>query len=155
MQEARAILQQTIGTAIYGWFFGLEHRCTIHDDNARNPDALFRARLIGNGSIAHRPQEEVSAAKDPNGANTTPFLKVNTRALDAANQVAISTFALLTLSGGMLHVDYLDEGGGLFYSEDWDSSKPLCQPVSLFISSSAEVRIRWSSHTHAGAWDAP
>jgi hypothetical protein len=122
MNEARALLQQLGGTAFYAWFFGHEHRCTIYKDDA--PGALFRARLIGNGSIAHHPQEETQAAV-LEGASTTPFLKVNSRALDEDKQVAVSTFALLTLNGPMIHVDYIDEDDRLFYAEDWDASKQL------------------------------
>ncbi len=124
MDEARALLQKTIGTAIYGWFFGHEHRCTIYDDTAQNPAALFRARLIGNGSIPHHPQEEVTA-EAIGVATTNPFLKVNTGSIDEEGQVAICTFALLTFNGPNLHIDYINEDDTIFYSEDWDAKSKL------------------------------
>jgi hypothetical protein len=125
MNEVRHLLSKFAGTLLYGWFFGHEHRCTIYDDKAKNPDALFRARLIGNGSIAHHPQEEVKAATDNTGATTTPFLKVNSRALDDDAQVAVSTFALLTLNGPSIDIQYIDEDDRLFYQETWHASDKL------------------------------
>jgi hypothetical protein len=124
MDEARALLQKTIGTAIYGWFFGHEHRCTIYDDKAQEPAAYFRARLIGNGAIPHHPQEEVTA--EAVGSRTTnPLLKVNSGSIDAAGQVALCTFAMLTLNGPNIHVDYINEDDTLFYEEDWNAAEKL------------------------------
>jgi predicted phosphodiesterase len=123
MNEARQLLQQLGGTAFYGWFFGHEHRCTIYKDD--DPGALFRARLIGNGSIAHHPQEEVKSEADETGATTTPFLKVNSRALDEDKQVAVSTFAMLTFTGTTIQIQYIDEDDRLFYEETWDANKKL------------------------------
>ncbi len=123
MSEARLLIQQLGLNAFYGWFFGHEHRCTIYKDD--DPGALFRARLIGNGSIAHHPQEEVMAEADETGATTTPFLKVNSRALDEDNQVAVSTFAMLTFTGTTIQIQYIDEDDRLFYEETWDATKKL------------------------------
>ena len=123
MNEVRNILEEVGGTAIYGWFFGHEHRCAIYKDD--DLGALFRARLIGNGSIAHHPQEEVKAETDETGATTTPFLKVNSRALDEDEQVAVSTFAMLSFTGTTVHVEYIDEDDRLFYEETWDATKKL------------------------------
>jgi hypothetical protein len=126
MTEVReTLLSKFAGTLLYGWFFGHEHRCCIYDDHATEPAALFRARLIGNGAIAHHPQEEVSAEAAPDGATVNPFLMVNKRALDSDDQVAVSTFALLTLNGPMIHIDYIDEDDRIFYSEDWDATQKL------------------------------
>ena len=102
---------------------GTSIRCTIYKDD--DPGALFRARLIGNGSIAHHPQEEVMAEADETGATTTPFLKVNSRALDEDNQVAVSTFAMLTFTGTTIQIQYIDEDDRLFYEETWDATKKL------------------------------
>jgi hypothetical protein len=124
MDEARSLLQKTIGTAIYAWFFGHEHRCTIYDDTAQDPNAYFRARLIGNGAIPHHPQEEVTA--EAVGTRTTnSLLKVNSGSVGAAGDVALCTFALLTLKDAHIHVDYVNEDDTLFYSEDWDAAKKL------------------------------
>jgi predicted phosphodiesterase len=123
MEEVLQLLQEVGGTAIYGWFFGHEHRCTIYKDDAVG--ARFRARLIGNGSIAHHPQEEVKAEVDETGASTTPFLKVNNRALDEDKHVAVSTFALLSFNGATIHVEYIDEDDRIFYEETWNAAKKL------------------------------
>lgn len=121
--EARTLLSKVLGTSLYGWFFGHEHRCAIYDDAAEG--ALFRARLIGNGSIPHHPQTETEPDKDETGAKATPFLKVNKRALAEDNSVAVCTFALLTIEDDHIHVDYIDEDSVLFYSEEWDAAKKL------------------------------
>ena len=123
MNEARRLLGIVGGTSIYAWFFGHEHRCAIYDDRVES--ALFRARLIGNGSIPHHPQEETGPEKDRSGAAATPILKVNKRALTEDSSVAVSTFALLTLDGSNIHVDYIDEDDVIFHSEDWNASKAL------------------------------
>ena len=123
MTEARQLLEKLGGLSIYAWFFGHEHRCTIYRDD--DVGTLFRARLIGNGAIAHHPQEETSSDKDETHTACTPFLKVNSRALDEDNEVAVSTFALLTLNGPDIHVDYIDEDDRIFHSEDWNAEKHL------------------------------
>jgi len=50
---------------------------------------------------------------------------VNKRALAEDNNVAVSTFAMLTIDDDRIHVEYIDEDSVLFYSEDWDASKKL------------------------------
>ena len=104
--------------------FGHEHRCTIYDDSGQNPAALFPARLIGNDSIPHHPQEEVTA-EAIGVATTNPFLKVNSGSIDEEGQVAICTFALLTFNGPNLHIDYINEDDTIFYAEDWNAKDKL------------------------------
>jgi predicted phosphodiesterase len=125
MNEARALIQTCGPNSIYGWFFGHEHRCTIYDDSA--PGSLFRARLIGNGSIAHHPELDAPAPPLADGTQypTTPHLKANSRALDEDKLVAVSTFALLTFNNETIHIDYIDEDDRLFYAEDWSAPKTL------------------------------
>jgi len=113
------------GTLLYAWFFGHEHRCIIYDDKAKGPDALFRARLIGNGAIPHLPQTETVAATDNTGASVNRIGVPNLRAIGTDNQVAVSTFAMLTFNGPNCHVDYWDEDGNLFYAEDWNATEKL------------------------------
>lgn len=114
-QEYRQLLQSTHGDAIFAWFFGHEHRCTIYDDTK----TLFKARLIGNGAIPHHPQEEVSAEKDETKTSCTPFIEVNKAALGDGT-VAISTFALLSFNGPNCSVEYINEDGSAFYhTENW------------------------------------
>ena len=125
MDEVRLLQQELGGDVIYGWFFGHEHRCAIYDD--KFPFASFRARMIGNGSIAHHPQEETNSEKDETGTATTRFKLVNSRSLDEDKEVAISTFAMLTLDGPNIHVEYIDEDDKLFYAEDWNVNTKLAE----------------------------
>jgi len=113
--QYRQLLELTQGNAIFAWFFGHEHRCTICDDTKTD----FKARLIGNGSIPHQPQEDVPPEKDDTGAGCTPTTCVNTGAIDGG-PVAISTFALLSFNQGTCTVDYINEDGTPFYqTETW------------------------------------
>jgi hypothetical protein len=114
-QEYRQLLQLTRGDAIFAWFFGHEHRCTIYDDTK----TLFKARLIGNGAIPHHPQEEVAPDEDETKTPCTPFIEVNKKALGDGT-VAISTFALLSFNGSNCSVEYINEDGSAFYhTENW------------------------------------
>ncbi|MFC6645965.1 metallophosphoesterase family protein [Granulicella cerasi] len=117
MNEARQLLQETRLGAIYGWFFGHEHRCTVYRDDVTS--ALFRARLIGNGAIGHHPQEEAEPAKDESGAACAPWKWVNRRSFEDKGVVAISSFALLTIDEERIHVEYIDEDGVVGYEEAW------------------------------------
>ena len=102
--------------AVFGWFFGHEHRCAIYDDSATQ----FNARLIGNGCIPHQVQTEDRA--DP---GCTPFLKVNRRQTDPNSGAATSMFALLTFadSAAQVLIEYIDEDFEVWGSEVWDAAK--------------------------------
>jgi hypothetical protein len=117
MDEARKLLAETSLGTIYGWFFGHEHRCAIYRDDVQS--ALFRARLIGNGAIGHHPQTEVVPARDETGAECSPFTWVNRRSLEDRGIVAISSFALLTVDGERIDIEYIDEDGVVGYKETW------------------------------------
>jgi hypothetical protein len=113
--EYRQLLQATNSKAIFAWFFGHEHRCTIYDDTKTD----FKARLIGNGAIPHHPQEEVESDKDETDTACTPFVAVNKGAIDGG-PVAISTFALLSFDKDTCTVEYINEDGTPFYqTEHW------------------------------------
>jgi hypothetical protein len=114
-QEYRKLLQTTRGNAIFAWFFGHEHRCTIYDDTK----TLFKARLIGNGAIPHHPQEEVMPDKDETKAQCTQFVAVN-KGTVGDGPLAISTFALLSFDRANCTVEYINEDGSAFYqTEHW------------------------------------
>jgi hypothetical protein len=53
-EEYARLIAATRSDAVYGWFFGHEHRCTIYDDAVTG----YKARLLGNGAIPHHPQTE-------------------------------------------------------------------------------------------------
>jgi len=115
-QEFYQLQSATQTRAIFAWFFGHEHRCTIYDDSK----TYFKARLIGNGSIPHLPQEETAAEKDNTLTSTTPFVAVNKATDDEGGTVAISTFALLSFDKDKCTVEYINEDGSPFYqTENW------------------------------------
>ena len=102
--------------AIFGWFFGHEHRCALYQDTA----LPYNARLIGNGCIPHQVQQEKAA--DP-GCNPVEFFN---KRQDAPNSgAAVSMFAQLTFlgPGPELLIEYIDEDNEVWGSEVWDASK--------------------------------
>jgi hypothetical protein len=104
-----------IGTdAIFGWFFGHEHRCAAYDDNATR----YNARLIGNGCIPHEVQRETVA--DP---GCTPLAFVNKRETRPGSNTAVSSFAELRFAGTQLLITYCDEDHMVWGTELWDASK--------------------------------
>jgi hypothetical protein len=94
---------------IFAWFFGHEHRCTIYDDSFND----FKARLIGNGCIPHTPQVP------PDIAPPVPYISINQAARPDGSGYAISGFVLLTLTGANMKVEYINEDGTLFATENW------------------------------------
>jgi hypothetical protein len=95
--------------SIFAWFFGHEHACTIYDDSFND----FRARLIGNGCIPHPPQTP------PAGKTPVPFKAINQGARPDGSGYAISGFVLLTFNGPNMKVEYINEDGTLFATENW------------------------------------
>jgi len=105
---------QGVGSdAIFGWFFGHEHRCTVYENNA----VPYNARLIGSGCIPHDIQREATC--DP---GCTPFVWVSGRGEDGT-QNAISQYAELRFVRHELTIVYTDERGTSLGSEQWDAQK--------------------------------
>jgi hypothetical protein len=102
--------------AIFGWFFGHEHRCALY----RDTETAFNARLIGNGCIPHEVQGEKEA--DP---GCTPVDYFNKRQTAPDSGAAVSTFAKLTFlePGPELLIEYIDEDYEVWGSEVWDAGK--------------------------------
>jgi Calcineurin-like phosphoesterase len=100
--------------AIFGWFFGHEHRCAAYDDRA----TPYNARLIGNGCIPHQVQTEKAA--DP---GCTPVAFFNKRETRPGSNAAVSSFAELRFAGTELLITYCDEDNLVWGSELWDASK--------------------------------
>jgi hypothetical protein len=109
-EDVAKLLSQTRKDAIYGWFFGHEHREVAYDDNVTG----YKARLIGNGAIPHDAQHE---EKPDDGC--TPFTCVNTGTWGSGN--AISSFVMLTVDGPKITVEYIDQNG-----------KPSSTPVEVW-----------------------
>jgi hypothetical protein len=118
-EEYARLISATHPGAVYGWFFGHEHRCTIYDDAA----TPYKARLLGNGAIPHDPQTETAPQTDPKTKTTaTPFVAANHGRLNGG-PLAICTFALLTLDRDQLTIDYINEDGSRFYvQETWTAT---------------------------------
>jgi Calcineurin-like phosphoesterase len=100
--------------AIFGWFFGHEHRCALYKDTA----LPYNARLIGNGCIPHEVQRE--RACDPGCTEVDFFNKKETK---PGSNVAVSSFAKLSFSGAELLIEYVDETCETWGAERWDASK--------------------------------
>ncbi len=115
-QDINELLQMDgIGTdAIFGWFFGHEHRCALYRDTALN----FNARLIGNGCIPHEVQKEKAA--DP-GCNEVDFF--NRKEAAPGSKTAVSSFVNLCFDGSDILVEYVDETFSLWGQEAWDAAK--------------------------------
>jgi Calcineurin-like phosphoesterase len=110
---------QTRKDAVYGWFFGHEHRAAVYDDTVTG----YKARLIGNGAVPHDAQQETAPEK-----GCTPFTCVNTGTWGSGN--AISSFVLLTVEGPKLTVEYIDQSGkpSSIPTEVWQATCPK-QPL--------------------------
>jgi len=100
--------------AIYGWFFGHEHRCAVYRDSTLK----FNARLIGNGCIPHEVEKEKTA--DP-GCTEVDFF--NRREAAPGTDTAASMFAKLTFAGPKLAIEYIDETNLPWGREVWDSTR--------------------------------
>jgi len=94
---------------LFAWFFGHEHRCTIYDDSFND----FKARLIGNGCIPHLPQTA------PDGRPPVPYKAINQAVRPDGSGYAMSGFVLLTLAGPKMKVEYINEDGSVFATENW------------------------------------
>ena len=99
--------------AIFGWFFGHEHRACIYDDTKTD----FNARLIGSGCIPHMKQTETECQPD-----CTPFVSVNARG-EWGTLTAISMYAQLTFTGPFLEIVYIDEDNNPWGQEQWNAEK--------------------------------
>jgi predicted phosphodiesterase len=101
-------------SAIFGWFFGHEHRCVLYTDTA----VQFNARLIGNGCIPHEVQKE--KASDP---GCTPADYFNRRETAPGSDTAVSSFVKLSFAGAQLLVEYVDETFTTWGKEIWYADK--------------------------------
>jgi hypothetical protein len=115
-QDINELLQMDgVGeNAIFGWFFGHEHRCALYRDSVLN----FNARLIGNGCIPHEVQTEKVA--DP-GCNEVDFF--NRKETAPGSKTAVSSFVNLSFDGSEILIEYVDETFTLWGQESWDEKK--------------------------------
>lgn len=110
------LAQDGVGeNAIFGWFFGHEHRCAIYDNN--NPDGPYNARLIGSGCIPHVVQREVHSDD-----GCTPATFFSRRSEPGSAENAISMYAELRFEQEHLTItyhddDYTDWGYEIWYAD--------------------------------------
>lgn len=93
---------------VYAWFWGHEHHCVVMGDHLG-----IKARCIGHGAMP---------TKVPFGPPLFPDVPIV--AVDERNSLSpegggIHGFALLRFSGPKINVSYIDEFGGVFYSEQF------------------------------------
>ena len=99
--------------AIFGWFFGHEHRAAVYDDTKTD----YNARLIGSGCIPHLRQTETAC--DP---GCTPFLGVNGRG-EWGTQSAISMYVQMDFIGPAIEIMYVCEDNNEWGQEQWNAEK--------------------------------
>jgi hypothetical protein len=111
--------------AIFGWFFGHEHRCALYKDTALK----FNARLIGNGCIPHQVQREKAADFGCTGVDC-----FNKKETAPGTETAVSMFVKLSFGGPELLIEYIDEDYEVWGAEKWISSKARLDrdPNNLF-----------------------
>jgi len=90
---------------IYAWFWGHEHRCIVYDSFKG-----IQARCVGHGCFPY------SIPPDPPDYPDVPVSWVNRRKQD--NGEGMHGFALLTIDGSSIHVDYIDQDGTVSFKED-------------------------------------
>jgi hypothetical protein len=98
--------------AIFGWFFGHEHRCVVYRDSK----LPYNARLIGNGCIPHLVQNENEA-----DSGCTPFAYVNRRETAPGSNTAVSSFVNLWFAENQMAAEYVDEDGIPWGTEIWNA----------------------------------
>jgi hypothetical protein len=109
------LLMDGIGKdAIFGWFWGHEHRCALYDDMA----LPYNGRLIGNGCIPHEVQREKQA--DP---GCTPVEFFNKQETSPDSGTAVSSFAELRFGGPELLISYCNEDNGTWGTELWNATR--------------------------------
>jgi Calcineurin-like phosphoesterase len=108
-EDVKRLTDAVGAKGIFAWFWGHEHKCTLYDDSFVD----FKARLIGHGCIPHLPQTP------PGIAPPVPYTQINTAVRPDGSGYAISGFALLTLAGPKMKVEYINEDGSLFATENW------------------------------------
>lgn len=93
---------------IFGWFWGHEHACIIYDTHKN-----IQGRCIGHGGLPY----QIPAAQPPNA--DVPVKFVDRRPRPDKPSRGMQGFALLTVDGPHLHVDYIDQDGTVAFSEDF------------------------------------
>jgi Calcineurin-like phosphoesterase len=95
---------------IYAWFWGHEHRGIVYGPTKYN----LKARCVGHGGFPYAP-----CTGSPKYVQQFPIKWREQRCEPTNAWYGMRGFALLTLDGPSMHVDYVDQTGALQYQEDW------------------------------------
>jgi len=93
---------------VFGWFWGHEHACIIYDTHKN-----IQGRCIGHGGLPY----EIPVDPPPN--SDVPVKFVDRRPRPDKPSRGMQGFALLTVDGPHLHVDYIDQDGTVVLTEDF------------------------------------
>jgi hypothetical protein len=94
---------------IFGWFWGHEHHLIEYADYRG-----MKCRCIGHGSLPYVPPDR-RRVKHP-----ADVVRWETRPSPTNPSRGIHGFALVTLDGPSLAIEYIDEAGGVSWTERWD-----------------------------------
>jgi hypothetical protein len=94
---------------IFGWFWGHDHHLVEYADHRG-----VKCRCIGHGSLPYVPPDR----RRQRHAATIVRMETRRSPLDAAR--GIHGFALLTMDGPVLDIEYVDEEGGTSWTERWE-----------------------------------
>ena len=93
---------------VYAWFWRHEHRCVVMGDHLG-----IKARCIGHGAMPTKVPFGPPLFPD------VPIVTVDERNLPSPETGAIHGFALLPFAGPEIGVSYIDEFGGVFFTEQF------------------------------------
>jgi len=93
---------------VFGWFWGHEHHLVEYADYRG-----VKCRCIGHGSLPYEPPDR-RRQRHP-----ADVVRWETRSSPLQPSRGIHGFALLTLDGPLLEIEYIDEGGGTAWREQW------------------------------------
>lgn len=91
---------------IHGWMWGHEHLCIVYDKHLG-----VKGRCVGHGCIPY------SLPRDPQ-AGDVKVLWWNNRKQPPSLGGGTQGFALLTIDGAQMHIEYIDEDGRVAKTED-------------------------------------
>jgi hypothetical protein len=93
---------------LYGWFWGHEHHLVEYADHRG-----VKCRCIGHGSLPYVPPDRLRR-KHP-----AEIVRMETRPSPIDRSRGMHGFALLTFDGPSLQIEYVDETGGIAWTERW------------------------------------
>jgi hypothetical protein len=93
---------------LHGWIWGHEHHLVEYEDYRG-----VKCRCIGHGALPYRPPDQVPRRFPAD------IVRIETRESPSDPGRGIHGFALLTIDGPSIDIEYVDEEGGTSWSERW------------------------------------